>query len=89
MRRKAPIIVNVRDCERRRYWRRGVVVDVEVWQAGRIVAKPPRRLPSSTVEIDYCAAHRTHIYPDLACPHCGERSVPTVVIPFDSLTGAW
>lgn len=83
MRRKSVVTVNVRAWEQRRYWRRGAIMDVEVWQAGRLLAKPPRQLPRIAIEADYCQAHRTRIYSDLACQFCGERPVPQVAVPLD------
>lgn len=59
-------------CEQRRYWRGGYVVDVEWWQAGRLLLTPP---PVAIIQqmTDYCEAHRTRVYRDLACPYCHER----------------
>ena len=89
MRRRSMVTINVRAWERRQYWHKGVVTDVEVWHAGRLFPRPPRRLPTSTTEVDYCAAHRTRIYLDLACQQCGERPLPNVVVTADDLRATW
>ncbi|SRR5579883_315472 len=85
MRRKNAVTVNIWAWERRRYWLNGSIVDEEVWNAGRILPKPPRQLPSTTSEADYCQPHRTRIYPDLACQFCGERPVPRVTVASDDI----
>ncbi len=88
MRRKSFVTVNVRDWEYRRYWRKGMTADIEVWHSGRLLPRPPRRLPASTIETDYCLAHRARIYADLACQHCGERPAPRIVVHMDEAGAA-
>jgi hypothetical protein len=83
MRRKDMVTINVRAWERRLYWRGGVIVDEEVWHAGRLLPRPPRKVPTTTTDADYCAAHRTRIYADLACQFCGERPAPHIAVPAD------
>lgn len=85
MRRKAIVTTNVRAWECRRYWRRGVIADTEVWHAGKLLPSAPRRLPRLTTEADYCHAHRARIYTDLACQYCGERPMPSVAVDVDGI----
>jgi hypothetical protein len=74
MRRKKSIVnLSPRSWERRRFWRDGHIVDVEVWQGNRLLLQTPRKLSPLAVEVDYCDVHRTRIYADLACQHCGMR----------------
>src|SRR5256714_1101635 len=61
MRRKDIATVNVRAWERRNFWRKGMIVDVEVWHAGRLLPRPPRKLPTLTTDTDYCATHRARM----------------------------
>ena len=83
MRRKDLTTVNARGWERRHFWRKGMIVDVEVWHAGRLLPRPPRKLPTTTTDADYCQAHRVRIYSDLACQFCGERPTPRIAVPSD------
>ena len=83
MRRKDIPLVNARGWERRHFWRKGMIVDVEVWHAGRLLPRPPRKLPTTTADADYCLAHRVRIYSDLACQFCGERPAPRIAVPSD------
>jgi hypothetical protein len=83
MRRKDIATVNVRAWERRNFWRKGMIVDVEVWHAGRLLPRPPRKLPTLTTDTDYCATHRARIYVDLACQFCAERPAPRITVPSD------
>lgn len=79
MRRKNVILPVAPAWERRKYWRKGFVADVEVWRAGRLLPVLPRRVPPIAVSSDYCEAHRTRIFVDLPCQFCGERPVPMIV----------
>ena len=83
MRRKDIPTLNVRGWERRHFWRKGMIVDVEVWHAGRLLPRPPRKLPTMTIDTDYCQAHRARIYVDLACQFCGQRPAPRIAVPSD------
>ncbi len=74
MRRKKSFVnLSPRSWERRRFWRDGHIVGVEVWHGTRLLLQIPRKLTPLAVEADYCDVHRTRIYADLACQHCGMR----------------
>ena len=55
-----------------------------VWNAGRLLPRPPRKLPTTTTDADYCLAHRVRIYSDLSCQFCRERPAPHIAVPSDS-----
>lgn len=61
--------------ERRRYWRNGAIVDVELWRDGKIMVTIPPALPYGTIDVDRCAAHGRPIYADLSCGICHERAI--------------
>lgn len=71
-RKKVSAALGILSWERRNYWRDGRIVDLEVWHAGRLLPRTPRKTPAFAVEVDHCDTHRTRIYADLPCQYCGE-----------------
>ena len=59
--------------EQRRYWQDGALVDSEWWKDGVLWPDGCDRMPAEVQTRDYCAQHRTPIYPDLGCQVCRQR----------------
>ena len=67
------LVTDEESWEQRRYWTDGALVDSKWWKDGVLWPEGSGRMPAEVQTRDYCAQHRSPIYPDLGCQVCRQR----------------